>query len=177
MGDVFTELRKSLIQAEAVRKEASGVEQGVWVEGFSSTTPGLSAAPASAEEEAGPGPAQFYYNRLMMERYGLLPKGSAVAPAENETPAATPAAGAKSSTPASTNEIAVINLKLRGVSGRKFDPTANDKLVYAVEKQLQANPIFDTKETKLSGQIENVDDAATTFSFGVTLKLKQPMKL
>src|SRR5204863_41845 len=32
-------------------------------------------------------------------------------------------------------------------------------------------------ETKLSGDIESVDETAVTFSFGVTLKLKHPMKL
>jgi hypothetical protein len=60
---------------------------------------------------------------------------------------------------------------------KRFSPTANVELVYAVEKQLQANPIFDAKETKLSGEIENVDENAVSFSFGVTLKLKHPMKL
>jgi len=46
-----------------------------------------------------------------------------------------------------------------------------------VQKELQDSPLFDGKETKLSGDIESVDDAAITFSFGVTLKLKRPMKL
>lgn len=177
-GDVFTELRKSLMQAETVRKEASGIEQGIWIEAFNSATPGLTAIQTAEAEDTGPSSAQqFYYNRLMMERYGLIAKGSAgAAPGEGETgAAATPAA--KPSTPASTNEIATINVKCRGLNVKRFSPTANVELVYAVEKQLQANPMFDSKETKLSGEIENVDESAVTFSFGVTLKLKHPMKL
>jgi hypothetical protein len=162
------------VQAETARKEASGIEQGVWIEAFNSTTPGLTAVPTAETEET---PAQqFYYNRLMMERYGLIARGSAgAATGEGESAAATPAA--KPSTPASTNEIATINVKCRGLNVKRFSPTANVELVYAVEKQLQANPIFDAKETKLSGEIENVDENAVSFSFGVTLKLKHPMKL
>jgi len=176
-GDVFTELRKSLIQAEGVRKEASGIEQGVWIEGFTSATPGLTAIQSAEAEDSGPGPAQqFYYNRLMMERYGLIAKGSGGSvPTEGEPGAASQTA--KAATPASTNEIASISVKCRGLNVKRFSPTANVELVYAVEKQLQANPMFDAKETKLSGEIENVDENAVTFSFGVTLKLKHPMKL
>ena len=60
---------------------------------------------------------------------------------------------------------------------KKNDASANNNLAYAVQAELQASPLFDPKETKLSGDIENVDEKADTFSFGVTLKLKRPMKL
>jgi len=174
-GDVLTELRRSLIQAEAARREASrGLEQGVWIESFTSATPGLTAVAAPVEEES-QGPNPYMMNELLMRRYGLIPRNTA--PTTEEAPAADPAAAPKPATPTSTNEISVITVKCRGLNLKRFSPTANDELVYAVEKQLQASPMFDPKETKLSGQIESVEDNATTFGFGVNLKLKQPIKL
>jgi len=172
-ADVLTELRRVMLQAEVVRKQAmGGLDNGVWIESFSSTTPGLTAAP---QAEAEPEPqTSFYYNRLMMERYGLIPRGATL-PSEGEAPstAATPT----KSTPASTNEIAVVTVKCRGINLKRYSPDANDKLAFAVLSELQASPMFDSKETKFSGQIETVDETAVTFSFGVTLKLKRPMKL
>ena len=172
-ADVLTELRRVMLQAEAVRKQAmGGLDNGVWIESFSSTTPGLTAVP---QAEAEPEPQnQFYYNRLMMERYGLIPRGATM-PSEGETSAT--AAGPAKTTPASTNEIAVVTVKCRGINLKRYSPDANDKLAFAVLSELQASPLFDSKETKFSGQIETVDETAITFSFGVTLKLKRPMKL
>ena len=90
----------------------------------------------------------------------------------------TPSTTAKPAAPTSTNEIAVINMKCRGLNLKKYDPSANNKLAYAVEDELQSSPLFDRKDTKLSGDIEQVEATnSITFSFGVTLKLKHPMKL
>ncbi|PYM15538.1 MAG: hypothetical protein DME18_04050 [Verrucomicrobia bacterium] len=172
-ADVLTELRSLLMQAEAVRKQAMGVENGVWIESFTSATPGLTAVPTAEAEEERPMP--FYYNRLMMERYGLIPRGAPL-PSEGEQATTT---AAKTATPASTNEISVVTVKCRGLNLKRYSPTANDDLAYAVEHQLQRSTnYFDAKETKLSGPIEQVDETnSVTFSFGVTLKLTHPMKL
>src|SRR6266568_2481989 len=114
----------------------------------------------------------------MMERYHILPPGaSPPTTTEGGDSSATGTATATKTTPASTNEIAVITIKCRGLNLKRFSPTANNDLAYAVEKELQESPLFDRKETKLSGDIESVDETAVTFSFGVTLKLKHPMKL
>src|SRR6266542_3407780 len=168
-ADVLSELRGVLMRAEAARKQVMGVENGVWIESFTSATPGLTAAPAPAEEEATQSPYQM--NVEMMKRYGLIPRGAA--PSEGGTTAA-----AKPATPASTNEIAIVTLKCRGLNLKKYSPTANDELAFAVKKELQASPMFDSKETKLSGDIAQVDAAnSVTFSFGVTMKMKHPLKL
>jgi hypothetical protein len=37
--------------------------------------------------------------------------------------------------------------------------------------------MFDPQETKLSGQMELVGEDAVTFSFGVTIRLQDPLKL
>jgi type IV pilus assembly protein PilM len=171
-ADVLTELRRVMLQAEVVRKQAmGGVNNGVWIESFSSTTPGLTAVPQAAEEET---PSPFYYNRMMMERYGLIPRGATL-PSDADTSAIT--ATAPKPSPASTNEIAVINVKCRGINLKRYSPDANDKLAFAVHSELQASPMFDKEGTKLPGQIEAVDENAITFSFELTLKLKRPMKL
>ena len=171
-ADVLSELRRTLMQAEATRKQAMGVENGVWIESFTSATPGLTASPTSEEPESSPTP--FYYNRLMMERYFPSLRGAPL-PSEAE---GTPSTTAKPAAPTSTNEIAVINMKCRGLNLKKYDPSANNKLAYAVEDELQSSPLFDRKDTKLSGDIEQVEATnSITFSFGVTLKLKHPMKL
>jgi len=174
-GDVLTEMRRLLMQAEVERKQAMGVDNGVWVESFSSTVPGLTAAPTAEVEEESGSAQRMYYNRLMMERYGLIPRGSPL-PSEGESTAATTTS--KTAAPASTNEISVITVKCRGLNLKKFSPTANDDLAFAVQDQLQKSSMFDKGGTKLSGSIEQVEETnSVTFSFGVTLKLKRPMKL
>jgi hypothetical protein len=45
-----------------------------------------------------------------------------------------------------------------------------------MENELKSSPLFDPKETQLSPQI-NVDEATGTFTFGVTLAIKRPLKL
>jgi hypothetical protein len=176
-ADVLAELRRVLLQAEAVRKQAMGVDNGVWIESFTSTIPGLTAAPAAAAAETTETPNYQYYQRLMMERYGLIPRGAATnedavsGEGTTATPAATPAK------PTSTNEISVVTVRCRAVNLKRYSPTANDELVFAVQTELQSSAMFDNTETKLSGQIEAVEEAAVTFSFGVTLKLKRPMKM
>ena len=179
--DVLTELRRLLMQAEANRKQVmAGIENGVWIESFTSQTPGLTAAPEQEQEQQQTSSAQqLFYYKLMMERYHVMPPGmapGATPPTEGAESTATATPPAKT-TPASTNEIAVITVKCRGLNLKKYSPTANNDLAYAVEKELQESPLFDRKETKLSGEIESVDETAVTFSFGVTLKLKHPMKL
>src|SRR2546430_4902169 len=110
----------------------------------------------------------------MVGGYGLTP-GGAPWPQEGES---APTTAPMPATPASTNEISVVTMKCRGLNLKKHDPSANNKLAYAVEDELQSSPLFDRKDTKLSGDIEQVEATnSVTFSFGVTLKLKHPMKL
>src|SRR6266496_2072412 len=68
--DVLTELRRLLMQAETNRKQVmSGIENGVWIETFSSQTPGLTAAPEQEEQQQQVSSQQAFYYKLMMERY------------------------------------------------------------------------------------------------------------
>src|SRR6266446_950135 len=126
--DVLTELRRLLMQAEANRKQVmAGIENGVWIESFTSQTPGLTAAPEQEQEQqqVTSSAQQAFYYKLMMERYHVLPPGmapGATPPTEGGDSTATTTAA--KTTPASTNEIAVIIIKCRGLNLKKFPPTA-----------------------------------------------------
>ncbi len=194
--DLLSELRRVMIQTETVRKEAmGGIENGVWIESFSASNPGLSST-ASAEStdsggESGRPMVSPMYSKLLMERYGL--RSTAVAGSgeggteEGSGDAAATSEGGEggegdsSGTPrprksASTNEVSLIKVTCRGVSLTKYSPSANSDLAYALQRELQASPMFDPKETKLTGDIKS-DADSPTFSFGVDLKLKRPVKL
>ena len=108
----------------------------------------------------------------MMQRYGIIP--GRTGPGGTNTTTTTEAVAP---TPGNTNEIAVVNMTFRAVNMRSYSHLANDELAYELQRALQSSPLFDPKETKLTGQIEVVDASAVTFSFGVTLRLKHPLKL
>jgi type IV pilus assembly protein PilM len=174
-GDFVEELRGALISTEMSRQQALGVSHGVWIETMTTPPPTIVTAPT--EDELGEGTvtnpddpsSPGYYERLMMKRYGLVPgkKGTGTT---TTTEAVVP-------TPGNTNEIAVVNMTFRAVNMKTISPNANDELAYELERTLQSSPMFDPKETKLTGQIEVVDTSAVTFGFGVTLRLKHPLKL
>jgi type IV pilus assembly protein PilM len=183
-GDLLTELRTALIRAEVIRKaDMGGVDQGIWLESFVSDNPILSAvgapAPAFADAPAEPAGPQMdaRMRKLLMERYGLDPTAKKSDPGSggDVADAAPTAAGARPRS--ATNEVAVFNVTCRAVNLKKLDATANGLLAYELERQLQSSPLFDPKETRLSGPIDQADDAALTFTFGLTVKLKNPLKL
>ena len=75
-----------------------------------------------------------------------------------------------------TNQTGVITLVCRAVSLSDVDPSANTTIAYTLEDELKASPYFDSKSTQLSGQI-TPDDVSGTFTFGVTVALKNPLNL
>jgi len=103
---------------------------------------------------------------------------------ESASPSGQPGAPAAPAAPPSAakvakSDVAVITLLCRGVSLSHIAPSANipdTDIVYAMENELKSSPLFDPKETQLSPQI-NVDEATGTFTFGVTLAIKRPLKL
>ena len=170
-SDMLTELQTVLTRTEALRKaEMGGVQNGVWIENFSSTNPSLAAGPSVRLE---PDPQEDIVRpsvdpemmKMMMERYGLASAGTfggpAAAPAARDT--------------VSTNEVTGFNVTCRAVSRRNLDATADDRLLFVLESQLKSSPLFDPDETRLSSPVTRDDEL--TFSFGITLKLKNPIKL
>jgi hypothetical protein len=177
---MLQELRGVLLATESARRDVLGVDHGIWIETFT-TPPPTVTTPATEEGAEGETTTTSgdindpshpkYYENLMLKRYGRLPGSSGTKTSTSTTiEAVAPAAG-------NTNEIAVVNMTFRAVNMRQISPMANNDLAYELQRALQASPMFDPKETKLTGQIEVVDASAPTFSFGVTLRLKEPLKL
>jgi hypothetical protein len=175
-ADLLSEVRRSLVAAEKTTGQP-GRRSGVWVEKMAADNAEIPES--QQEEEEAPRPMMM--DIRMMIRYGLL-KGVKLAPDSGsesgaDTTAATTPTPAKTS-PASTNEITVVNLTCRGVSWNQWNPTADSELAYALLKELQASSLFvtGTNGTQLSGSMQQNEENGT-FSFDVKLKLKKPIKL
>jgi type IV pilus assembly protein PilM len=159
-GDVLAELRRVLIRAENdTQKELSAqrpVQAGIWIEQMM-TMPRV-AKEGNTENTA-----------------------INIAPVSSTDPGATinranrGNAGNTENT-ASSNPEGTINLICRAVSLSNVDPSANTGIAYALQRELQVSPYFDPKATQLSGEI-SVDEASGTFTFGISVALKKPLKL
>jgi type IV pilus assembly protein PilM len=151
-GDVLDQLRNVLIRSEDdIKKKLSekktGVESGIWIEQLT-TLPDLQSVGGGMMPGGMPGGREG----------GGQPGQSVTTPGET----------ALQGTP--------ISLICRAVSLSDLDPSANSEIAYAVEKELQACPIFDPKTTQLTGQI-TPDAASGTFTFGITVTLTNTLKL
>jgi type IV pilus assembly protein PilM len=171
-ADLLSELRRVCLAAEA-RKRRPGVEPGLWIERFSTVAPELQF---SQEEEEGPRPMMMdprflmryfpqFFRQMQQMRGGEGGEGGA------PMMPGFPGMPGQSSQPSTTNQIEVINLTCRGV---KISETENIELAAAFLAELRASPMVDTNGTEFAGQMESMED---TFSFGVKLKLKTPVKL
>ncbi len=176
-ADVLTELHGVLITVEAGTTTKLGTPTGVWIEKFISTPladePGTPGAPMT--------PIPPPNRRRRPEPTSTSGDGSsAPAPAVQEMPVPASAPGAPTpggASKASTNEVSSVTIVCRGVdlSTASGDPSANQVIAFALDQALKGSPLFDPAETGLAGDI-NSDPATGTFTFGVKLKLKRPMK-
>ncbi|MDB6108647.1 MAG: Type pilus assembly protein PilM [Pedosphaera sp.] len=176
-GDVLTELHRVLLQVEGETSNTLHTATGVWIEKF--ITDDALGSGAGADQAPGMSEAAstlpFGGDRRMMERYGLRPAAPA-APAADAPPAeGQPAATVKKTAKAGTNEVDSVTILCRAVNLTATEASANTVIAYAVERMLKEDPMFNKEETGLSGAI-NVDEATGTFTFGMNLKLKQPLK-
>jgi hypothetical protein len=174
-ADVLTELHRVMIVAEGETAEKLHTKTGVWIEKFTS-------APYS--DEAGgmaampPGNA-FPTVGARPHRIGAPDvSGAPGAPSPEFTQPAAPASPAPAARGASTNEVSNIVLICRGVdlSNATGMPSANQEILYSVERVLKDSPMFTKEETGLGGD-NNPDPTTGTFTFSVKVKLKRPMKL
>ena len=106
---------------------------------------------------------------------GAGPEGTAPTPPPPATnPDGTPVdPNAPGAGAAGTNEVGSVNVIFRSVNITQ-PASANSDIAFALENELKACGYFDPTNTALTGQI-TVED--TTFTFGATVKLKQPLKL
>jgi type IV pilus assembly protein PilM len=162
-ADMLRDLRASLIETEKRMETTLKEPAGVWIEKFAPVTPELDAPTVT---ESG-GESTFNMNMRdprFMARYGKFMVASQ---------AATPDAGAA---PAPTNEISSIKVSCRAVNLGKVAADANDRLAYDFLERVKAlTNYFLPSETVLGGK-PVVEASADTYTFDVTLKLKQPIK-
>ncbi len=163
-GDALAQLREVLIRSEAeVSKKLSekkpGVEAGIWIEQMTSLS----------DLQAGGGMPG--YGGGMPGAMRGMPGGGFMEGGRLPNPEAAPAPDGAAA-PQGTS----MTLLCRAVDLSSIDPSANSQVAYAVENQLKACPIFDSKTTQLTGQI-TLDNANGTFTFGLTVTLTNSLKL
>lgn len=146
--------------------QKQGMEAGIWIEQF--TMPGAAGTTAAYNS---PNPTQAANNAeiaAQMAAYYRAAGGAAPA-------AAAPAAGGAISTDQTTSTNA-FTLVCRAVDLSAVDPSANNEIVYAVERELKAAPLFDSKTVRPPSQISPVD-ANGTFTFIISVAPTNSLKL
>jgi type IV pilus assembly protein PilM len=191
-AEILRNLQTSLQRAEDRTKRELGTDTGVWIEQLTSTSYGTAHAidPAQAGgASAAPTPAPAMTaemaesQRKFYERYGI-PMGGARMPSPGGLPAGEAAPGAATdpnaaATPANSNEVATVTLLCRAVDLTKVSgipADANLRIAYAFENEVKTNPLIDGDKTKLIHG-PDLDENSGTFTFGVNLALKRPIKL
>lgn len=179
-ADILREVRAALIRTELSMQPKFGADTGVWVERMTSFSPlaagDMSMFSGGAAVAAPVVTANPEMEAAMMRRYAE-PGGRPRMRGEEEgnRPAAAPT-GDPNATGSTTNQVGTIKLECRGVSLTRIDPTANNKLAYEFHEELKRSALVDPQGTQLDPQIIE-DEATGTFSFGITLALKKPLKL
>ena len=175
-ADILREVRAALIRAEDSTRREFGTDTGVWIETMNSfSTIGSSAmSAAGGGEAAAPVPAAVNPEMaaMMRARYGMAAEGGRGRGVEEGMRPVAPAANADGT--AGTNTTGTVKLQFRGVSLKQIS-SANSKIAYAVHTELLASPLIDSAGTQLDPSI--TEDEAGTFSFGITVALKHPLKL
>ncbi len=188
-ADALVEMRKLLLQSE---DKMARNDVGVWIETFGTV------AAEEIEEEApqsgGMNSSMMFYlsNPELARRYfPHLFRGGAGGPGgpggmgapggDGDKGGDSPitAAPPKPKAPANSNtNLVTIDIKFRAVNlNRNGESAANNKLAYAVENEFKQSTFFDSDGTKLAGELESVESTAQTFTFGMRLKLRNPMKM
>lgn len=163
-GDILFELRRVLLDTEKSARVKLGADVGIWIDKLYSTEPVQEVA---AQEEESPRMNPMRMDPALARRYGLIPKA-----ADAEGDGAGETAAKKSA--ASTNEVATLNITIRAVN---LKAKANSEVAYELERGMKASALFDEKETQLSGNLDQVEDGAPSFTFPLKVKLKRPIKL
>jgi type IV pilus assembly protein PilM len=173
-AEIFTELRRVMVDTERSARAKLGVDVGVWIDTLLSTEPTVQQPTEEGTEET-PRINPMMMDPVLARRYGLIPAKPVEGQEANEAPSANATPGARrTGSAASTNEVAVLNLTIRAVN---LKAKSNTDLAYEVERNMKTSALFDEKETQLSGKIDQVEDSAASFTFPLKVKLKRPIKL
>jgi hypothetical protein len=197
-ADILREMRGALIRAEETTRRKFGHDTGVWIEMMSSLSPqgggGLDpnlpggGAPVDMPRSDADREAAFRMRYPMVEGRNRMRGGvdddfrGARPSMGTPMPGAEGAGGEIAGAPAAnSNQVAMVTLVCRGVSLTQAlasgnAASANTDIAFALAEALKESPLFDAKETQLTQKVTE-DEATGTFTFGLTLKLKRPLKL
>ncbi|MDB6017742.1 MAG: Type pilus assembly protein PilM [Pedosphaera sp.] len=158
-GDVMTELHNVLLQVESETGNSLHTSTGVWIERF------ISDPTADSQATLNP-------NGGMMDPMMNMNRGQ---PTGDPATVQLGPDGQPLPVKPATNDVGVVTLQCRAVN-LTGTASANTDIAYALERALKEDAMFSKDETHLAGNI-NVDETTGTFTFGMTLKLKKPIKL
>ena len=200
-ANVLTELRRTLIGVEQKTQARIQTDIGVWIEklvalpaGAGVATPQPNASSPEPQGEMSP-EMMARYGKQPSERYrygpaptrtdgeGAPPLQPSPPPIQGEgAPTPPPTEGqpiASGATPNSANEISSFEITCRAVSLASASATIpNQTIAFAVLNELQASTnYFDPAGTAFNGNITSDDPKDSTFTFVLTVKLKQAIKL
>jgi type IV pilus assembly protein PilM len=184
-ADVMSEVRNLLIKVESGMKSKLRTDTGIWVEQFITAAPridvdlaaeGGGAAPAVNPDIAA---ARAAADAAFRKRYGLKPAAGTPEPAATTEATTTPDVPG---TPArrkkaEAGEIASLTITLRAVSLSSVSPEANKEIVYSVLSEFKDSPLFDREYTDSDGKGIGPEEPPGTFTFGIVVGLKRPLKL
>ena len=171
-ADVLAELRRVMGRVEVATKQKLGTDTGVWIEQFTSR-PGLgSAVDFSTFNNPAAAPMASINRRRMIEEAGVQPMPPSP-PEGMPSPEGGVPATPGGAPHGNTNEISTVTLVCRAVDVANNE--ARQVIPFALEKELRESPMFNPTNTVLSPEV-TPDANGVTFSFGVTLGLKRPMK-
>jgi type IV pilus assembly protein PilM len=182
-GDVLTEMRRVLIRTEEASQQKLKIETGIWIEQFLTSALRPETSPDGSlrgmgmpAEDAirlkyglGGGPAQANPNGMPVSpnRMPVVGPGMSQESVYNSNPSSIPLTPDASSTSA-TNEISKITIVCRAL-------LVDKEITYTLQNELKNSPLFDPAQTQLSTQ-SIPDEQTGTFSFAVSVALKQPLK-
>jgi len=205
-ADLMMELRRVFIQVEDATRNRLGADAGVWVERFitanlgarqsSWTELGPDAQPAVGQPQPQQQPGwDPQIMEIYRKRYGIQYPGGPAAPPGGANPEAAPnpaepenpefttstpgvpgMPGASSTQAGDTNEISTVTLHCRAVDLSRVSPSANTELAIAVLRELQQSPMVNAEGTQFEGTIQP-DEQTGTYTFGISLKLKKPIRI
>jgi len=184
-ADVMTELRNMLIKVEAGMKNRYRADTGIWVDQFITVAPRpeseMGSTPADETATAAPAPSGPTPEQIMMlrRRYGLdrpAPGVSAESPPSMATAVGTTGSVSPRKS-GDTNAIDSVTVTFRAVSLAWVSPEANKEIFYSVLNEIRNSPLVDAANTKDDGKGVSNDEPPGTFTFGISVALKRPLKL
>jgi type IV pilus assembly protein PilM len=153
-GDLLTEMRQVLIRSE------DGIEKKY----------------AQQYAALHPGSKQGLQAGIWVEQLTMGTGASANSAGASLYPAPAVTAGAQAATGGASDQTNALTMVCRAVDLSGVDAAANNEIVYAVERELKAAPVFDPKTVQPAAQISPVD-ANGTFTFIITVVPQNPLKL